>query len=140
MSLVKFWTQKYLKIGPRLINPKVFLEVFSHALIVSYIHLEVTSALLRTASVIQQFIEGMNTCGNLWHQVERNWIAFLPIFTSTSREMSLPSFKGLYKISWSPQGSNQREREEETMFGWEMFLIAIQGASNVPPLCVLFRL
>ncbi|XP_041917147.1 uncharacterized protein LOC121681465 [Alosa sapidissima] len=37
----------------------------------------------RTASVIHQFIEGMNICGNLWSQVERNWVAFLPIFTNT---------------------------------------------------------
>ncbi|XP_076142999.1 G2/M phase-specific E3 ubiquitin-protein ligase-like [Alosa pseudoharengus] len=94
--------------------PRIFEQVVKY-----YIY-------FRTASVIHQFIEGMNICGNLWSQVERNWVAFLPIFTNTSGEMSLSSFKGLYKMSWSPQGSNQRRREEETMFGWEMFLIAIQ--------------
>ncbi|XP_031134214.1 G2/M phase-specific E3 ubiquitin-protein ligase-like [Sander lucioperca] len=104
----------------------------------------------RVASMVQQFIAGMNSCGQMWEMVAMNWREFLPLFTNTTQKLSRNDIRNLFTISWSPQGSNHREQEEETVFQWECWLMSIQeeemdisfeellvfvtGADSVPPL------
>nr|XP_055028865.1 G2/M phase-specific E3 ubiquitin-protein ligase-like [Misgurnus anguillicaudatus] len=105
---------------------------------------------LRTADMINQFKDGMNSCGNLWKVVERNWKAFLPVFTNQQKPLSREDFRALFTISWSEEGSNLKDKEEDTIFCWELLLNKIQekqstitfeeiltfvtGADSIPPL------
>lgn len=36
-------------------------------------------------------------------------------------------FQDLYEINWSVAGSNDRAREEDTIYSWEVFLQDIDG-------------
>ncbi|KAL3988970.1 hypothetical protein ACER0C_013288 [Sarotherodon galilaeus] len=80
----------------------------------------------RVASMIQQFVAGMDSCGQFWQMVKRCWKQFLPVFTNAGNKLTRNSFQDLFTIGWSPAGSNRREEEEATMFQWEWWLMVIQ--------------
>ncbi|XP_031140366.2 G2/M phase-specific E3 ubiquitin-protein ligase-like [Sander lucioperca] len=85
----------------------------------------------------------------MWEMVAMTWREFLPLFTNATQKLSRNDIRNLFTISWSPQGSNHREQEEETVFQWECWLMSIQeeemdisfeellvfvtGADSVPP-------
>ncbi|KAJ4935254.1 hypothetical protein JOQ06_016790 [Pogonophryne albipinna] len=118
--------------------PKIYSYVVKH-----YIF-------LRTAKMVNQFTEGMNAFGNLWDLVRNNWIAFLPCFTNMRTPLTKSSFKAIFKYEYSPRGTNHREKEEDTIYSWELvlnliedklteltfedLLIFITGADEVPTL------
>lgn len=89
--------------------------------------LRVQSVVNRVASMIQQFVAGMDSCGRFWQMVKRCWKQFLPVFTNAGNKLTRNSFQDLFTIGWSPAGSNRREEEEATIFQWEWWLMAIQG-------------
>ncbi|KAA0701586.1 hypothetical protein E1301_Tti023046 [Triplophysa tibetana] len=103
------------------------------------------------ASMVQQFKAGMNSCNLFWEKVATDWHEFLPIFTHTSVRLSRTVFRELFYVKWSAEGSNRREKEEDTMYQWECLLMSIQegettditfeelltfatGADAIPPL------
>ncbi|XP_039858693.1 G2/M phase-specific E3 ubiquitin-protein ligase-like [Simochromis diagramma] len=88
--------------------------------------LRVQSVANRVASVIQQFVAGMDSCALFWQMVKRCWKQFLPVFTNAGNKLTRNSFQDLFTIGWSPAGSNRREEEEATIFQWEWWLMAIQ--------------
>ncbi|KAF5907322.1 G2/M phase-specific E3 ubiquitin-protein ligase-like, partial [Clarias magur] len=94
--------------------PKIYSYVVKH-----YIY-------LRVSNMISQFTEGLNSCGNLWDLIKTNWIDFLPFFAKTSEWISRSSFRALFKISWSPEGTKRREEEEKTIYSWELVLKMIE--------------
>ncbi|XP_034072357.1 uncharacterized protein LOC117546280 isoform X3 [Gymnodraco acuticeps] len=118
--------------------PKIYSYVVKH-----YIF-------LRTAKMVNQFTEGMNAFGNLWDLVRNNWIAFVPCFTNMRTPLTKSSFKAILKYEYSPRGTNHREKEEDTIYSWELvlnliedklteltfedLLIFITGADEVPTL------
>ncbi|KAI5094762.1 G2/M phase-specific E3 ubiquitin-protein ligase-like, partial [Silurus meridionalis] len=83
-------------------------------------------AYLRVLNMINQFTEGLNSCGKLWDIVKTNWIDFLPVFTKTSDRISRATFRSLFEISYSAQGTKRREEEEETVYCWELMLKMIE--------------
>lgn len=83
--------------------------------------------LFRVASMVKQFQAGMNSCAQFWNMVERDWGAFMPLFTHNSEPLSRCGFRELFTVNWSIEGSNKRDQEEDTMFQWECFLMSIQG-------------
>ncbi|KAF3844587.1 hypothetical protein F7725_007750 [Dissostichus mawsoni] len=118
--------------------PKIYAYVVKH-----YIF-------LRTAKMVNQLTEGMNAFGNLWDLVRNNWIAFLPCFTNMRTPLTKSSFKAILKYEYSPRGTHHREKEEDTIYSWELvlniiedklteltfedLLIFITGADEVPTL------
>ncbi|KAK0147047.1 G2/M phase-specific E3 ubiquitin-protein ligase [Merluccius polli] len=94
--------------------PKIFAYVVKH-----YIF-------LRTAKMINQFTDGINTFGKLWDIVKENWIAFLPLFTNMQEPLSKAAFKAIFSFNYSSRGSNRREAEEDTIYCWEMVLNMIE--------------
>ncbi|KAA0701590.1 hypothetical protein E1301_Tti023855 [Triplophysa tibetana] len=105
----------------------------------------------RVASMVQQFKAGMNSCNLFWEKVATDWHEFLPIFTHTSVRLSRTVFRELFYVKWTAEGSNRREKEEDTMYQWECLLMSIQegettditfeelltfatGADAIPPL------
>lgn len=88
--------------------------------------------------MINQFTEGLNSCGKLWDIVKANWIDFLPVFTKTSERLSLASFRTLFEISWSDQGTKRRAEEEESIYNWELVLKMIEGEHHLLLICFMF--
>ncbi|MEQ2168770.1 hypothetical protein GOODEAATRI_018174 [Goodea atripinnis] len=104
----------------------------------------------RPKCMIEQFIDGFNSCGFLWETVKTSWRTFQKLFTKGDEALTRAEFKALYDVNWSDQGSNRRDAEEETMFSFESILNTIEegrapisfedilvfwtGAEEVPPL------
>ncbi|MED6256394.1 hypothetical protein ATANTOWER_025181 [Ataeniobius toweri] len=105
---------------------------------------------LRPKCMIEQFIDGFNSCGVLWETVKTSWKTFQKLFTKGDEPLTRAEFKALYDVNWSDKGSNRRDAEEETMFSFESILNTIEegrapisfedilvfwtGADKVPPL------
>ncbi|KAI4887915.1 hypothetical protein NFI96_014530 [Prochilodus magdalenae] len=81
---------------------------------------------LRVSNMINQFTEGLNSCGRLWDMVKENWIDFLPIFINMDEPLSRVSFRALFQINWSGEGTKKRLEEEETIYCWELVLKMIE--------------
>ncbi|XP_012706538.2 G2/M phase-specific E3 ubiquitin-protein ligase [Fundulus heteroclitus] len=105
----------------------------------------------RVASMISQFIEGLNSCGGLWDLVKTHWETFLPVMTSKEqRAVSLEEFKQLFTFCFSDPDSGLRAAEEATAAHWETvltmvsdgeayfsfedLLLFITGVDHLPPL------
>ncbi|XP_023195862.1 uncharacterized protein LOC111609764 [Xiphophorus maculatus] len=105
----------------------------------------------RAASMISQFLEGLNSCGGLWDLVKSHWETFLPVMTSTERRApSLEAFRRLFTFCFSDPDSELRGAEEttaaqwetvlsmvsdgETYFSFEDLLLFITGTNHLPPL------
>ncbi|XP_038150974.1 uncharacterized protein LOC119789863 [Cyprinodon tularosa] len=105
----------------------------------------------RVASMISQFIEGLNSCGELWDLVKSHWETFLPVMTSKEQKaLSLEEFKQLFTFCFSDPDSDLRAAEEATAAHWETvltmvsdgeayfsfedLLLFITGADHLPPL------
>ncbi|MEQ2301493.1 hypothetical protein AMECASPLE_036628 [Ameca splendens] len=80
----------------------------------------------RVASMMQQYFDGMNSCGQFWKMVKRFWKQFLSVFTNNGQKLARQSFQNLFTISWSPAGSNHLEEEEATFFQWEWWIMVIE--------------
>ena len=100
---------------------------------------------------INQFKKGMNEIGSFGDIVLSKTKVFDEILSDEVDELTLQSFKKLYKVCYSEVGSNSREREEQTMYSFELFLqdlsegeipglslsdllIFLTGADRIPPL------
>lgn len=69
---------------------------------------------------------GLNV-GGLWNKVQLYPKEFQSLFTVVPVALSRTTFKLLYTIEWSPEGSNRKSKEEETIYCWELYLKKIEG-------------
>ena len=118
---------------------------------------EVVDCLLRQNFVygvhaeFSQFMEGMNTIGNFGFIVKENQSVFDAILSSKHDKLTLGAFSSLYELDRSEKGSNNRSREDSTIYCFELFLkdleegeadgltledllVFITGADSFPPL------
>lgn len=118
---------------------------------------EVVDCLLRQNFVygvhaeFSQFMEGMDTIGNFGFIVKENQSVFDAILSSKHDKLTLGAFSSLYELDRSEKGSNNRSREDSTIYCFELFLkdleegeadgltledllVFITGADSVPPL------
>lgn len=116
LALVSQKTATHLK-------KKVILYISVMLIIIFYF----IFTIFRVLNMINQFTEGLNSCGKLWDTVKSNWIDFLPIFTKTNKRISRSSFRALFEINWSENGTERREQEKETIYYWELVLKMIEG-------------
>ena len=98
------------------------------------IHVKDTSMILyslhhvfRTSAEIDQFIKGMEDVGNFWTTVQQNSRVFQPMFCFKTEPLTKEKLESLCTIAFSFMGSNNKMKEEETVFGWECFLQDISG-------------
>ncbi|KAL7884210.1 hypothetical protein AOLI_G00069800 [Acnodon oligacanthus] len=107
---------------PGIYGPKISIQdipiVYSY-IVRHYIY-------LRVSNMIDQFAEGLNSYGRLWDMVKANWIDFLPIFIDMNEPISRASFRALFQINWSTEGTKKRQEEEETIYYWELVLKMIE--------------
>nr|XP_054608029.1 G2/M phase-specific E3 ubiquitin-protein ligase-like isoform X1 [Nothobranchius furzeri] len=80
----------------------------------------------RVASMISQFLEGLNSCGGLWDLVRSHWELFLPVMSSKEqRPLKLEEFKRLFTCRYSRPDSELRAEEEATVAHWENVLAVV---------------
>lgn len=56
------------------------------------------------ASVVQQFVDGLDSCGHFWPMVKKFWKQFLPVFPNTGQRLTRNIYHILFTVAWSPQG------------------------------------
>ena len=96
-----------------------------------------------------QFMEGMNSIGNFENMVMANQSVFDAILSSSHEKLTLSAFTSLYWLKRSEVGSNDRSREDSTVYCFGLFLkdleedeaddltlkdllVFISGADSVP--------
>ncbi|XP_038071285.1 uncharacterized protein LOC119740149 [Patiria miniata] len=73
----------------------------------------------RVQSCIGQFTDGL---GPLWEDVKGSPKASASLFIYDDHPLSVDVMRKLYKIEYSPPGSNNRNQEEDTIYCFEVFL------------------
>ncbi|TKS74236.1 G2/M phase-specific E3 ubiquitin-protein ligase [Collichthys lucidus] len=82
----------------------------------------------RVTSMISQFINGLNSCGELWDMVQSHWEVFVPVMTNTQQQpLTLEEFKQLFTACYSRPDSQLRAAEEATVRHWETVLTLVSG-------------
>jgi hypothetical protein len=79
---------------------------------------------IRNKSSSDQFTEG---AAQLWPIVLQQPRLLQQLFVS-SKAITYNQLKKLYKVEFSPAGSNKRMMEDDTMFSWECFLKECEGS------------
>ena len=116
---------------------------------------EIVQCLLKRAfsvhAEVEQFLHGLNSVGELGHLLMGSPKLFGKVLTDCRAKLNVNIFKQLYNIEFSNQGSNQKDKEEKTVYCFELFLqdleegliqeltledllIFITGADAIPPL------
>ena len=118
---------------------------------------EIIHCLLKQAFVfsvhaeIEQFWDGLNSIGKFGEVVRESPELFAAVLGDGQVKLNSIAFKKLYNIDFSDDGSNQRDKEEKTIYCFELFLqdleedlipdlsledllIFITGADAIPPL------
>jgi hypothetical protein len=86
----------------------------------------------RTSAEIQQFTRGIDSLGTLWQTVKENAAKFKPLLCTAPQALDKAQFERLCVYDRSPEGSNNRIAEEQSIYSWEMFLQDIEGRIYQP--------
>ena len=71
---------------------------------------------------ISQFFQGLNSIGNLGDMITGNKMLFCLILGNQHQRLTKALFMSLYELHRSEVGSNKREREDSTIYCFEVFL------------------
>ena len=95
----------------------------------------------RVKPSIDQFIDGMDSVGNLYTHYIKKWArVFVPLFVFTSEPLTVNQFRGLYAVVWAEEGSNRRaEEEEDTIYCFDQFLVKVLILQLVQCWCICYR-
>ncbi|XP_053379941.1 G2/M phase-specific E3 ubiquitin-protein ligase-like [Mercenaria mercenaria] len=99
---------------------------------------------------ITQFVNGLDKVGLLHKEILHAPEAFSSLFVHQAVHLKFDTFRLLYEVNFSPEGSNNRRLEKDTVYFLEVFLIECDGkesdialadvlmfwtgASSVPPM------
>ena len=102
---------------------------------------------------ISQFFDGMNEIGEFGNLVRANESVFSSFLSSKQKNLNLEDFKTTYNVRYSESGSNDKTKEDSTMYCFQLFLqdlededgevdeltledllIFISGSDYIPPL------
>lgn len=101
---------------------------------------------------IDQFKKGLNSIGGFGEVVMNNGKVFNVVLSKDNTDkLSFHSIKKLYRVIYSEDGSNDKEKEASTMYAFELFLqdlednevedlslddllVFMTGADSIPPL------
>ena len=84
----------------------------------------------RSQAALDDFREGLNVVGLLPHMVAMPE-AFKPLFCTAPQPLTRSQLRNLFVVQWSEVGTNFREQEEDTVYAWEQFLLAIEGMTSL---------
>lgn len=83
----------------------------------------------RTKMAAEEFKSGLNDVA-LWACIEAAPEAFMPLFCTTRQPLTRLQFKALFEVTYSDDGTNLRAAEDETVYGWECLLLAIESKGS----------
>ena len=83
----------------------------------------------RVSAEVEQFCSGINRVGGLWDLIMKDPLPWEDAFCKR-RSVSKKFFIEEMEIQYSPDGSNRRKEENETVYSWEIFLQDIEGKSH----------
>ena len=75
---------------------------------------------------MDEFRRGLNDVGLLQHLLAMPQ-SFKLVFCCPPAPVTRATLRTLFAVNWSAVGSNLREKEEDSVYAWEQFLLAIQG-------------
>lgn len=81
----------------------------------------------KTKAGLDQLKEGLGNLGilRLIHQYHNQ---LKPLFLATGKpKVSASAVLSMFKVQWSPQGSNQKESEEAVILGWNEYVHDLEG-------------
>ena len=71
-------------------------------------------------------------CLNFSHLVQCFPSLLKPLFVESGRKQLTASFVlDMFHVSYSPQGSNKRPREEEVVLHWNYYVTELEGTFNI---------
>ncbi|KAJ8046169.1 G2/M phase-specific E3 ubiquitin-protein ligase [Holothuria leucospilota] len=74
-------------------------------------------------AAIDQFIDGMNSVGDLWATASQNPNSFQQLFVAgKSKPLTHHTVRKLFTIRWADENVLLKEKEEDTIYCWEQFL------------------
>lgn len=69
-----------------------------------------------------QFFQGLNSIGNLGDIIMGNKALFENILGNQHQRLTKVTFMSLYELCCSEEGSNKRDKEDSTVYCFELFL------------------
>ncbi|XP_052283280.1 uncharacterized protein LOC127880088 [Dreissena polymorpha] len=81
----------------------------------------------RISGEISQFCDGMNDVNGAWSMVTTHEDLFQRMFCYKPEMLCGDHVINLFQVNYGLQGSNDRSLEDTSIFGWELFLQAIEG-------------
>ncbi|XP_016349333.1 G2/M phase-specific E3 ubiquitin-protein ligase-like, partial [Sinocyclocheilus anshuiensis] len=79
----------------------------------------------RLQAALEQFSEGLQTLG-LLDEMQKNSALFYDMFVSDEKPLQAKDLCSLFNVNFSPQGSNRRARENQTICHWRDWLIDVE--------------
>ncbi|KAK2914210.1 hypothetical protein Q8A67_002609 [Cirrhinus molitorella] len=83
----------------------------------------------RLQAALDQFVEGLQTLG-LLEEMRKNSALFYDMFVNEEKPLQAKDLCSLFKVNFSPQGSNRRARENKTICHWRDWLIDVEVSSS----------
>lgn len=84
----------------------------------------------RSKAAMDDFCKGLNDVGLLPHLVSMQH-SFKPLFCCRPHTLTRSHLRDLFTIHWSDAGSNLKDIEEDTVYAWEQFLLAVEGMTRI---------
>ncbi len=81
----------------------------------------------RNHAEICQFLGGLNQVGSLHRHMQLAPDAFSSLFVHQNVILDFTKFRTLYEVQYSPEGSNKRILEKDTVYCFEAFLMDCTG-------------
>ncbi len=78
--------------------------------------------------LLHRFSEGLQTLG-LQDEMQKNSALFYDMFVNDEKPLQAKDLCSLFNVNFSPQGSNRRARENQTICHWRDWLIDVEGMS-----------
>ena len=75
---------------------------------------------------LDDFCKGLSDVGLLPHLVSMPQ-SFKSLFCCRPQSLCRSRLRELFIVQWSDIGTNLRDNEEDTVYAWEQFLLAVEG-------------
>ncbi|XP_053372916.1 G2/M phase-specific E3 ubiquitin-protein ligase-like [Mercenaria mercenaria] len=117
--LYSFMTDQDIKPHVDILMPSQTEEISCIKEVCNLFHAEIT-----------QFVNGLDKVGSLHKEILHAPEAFSSLFVHQAVHLKFDTFRLLYEVNFSPEGSNNRRLEKDTVYCLEAFLIECDGKEN----------
>ena len=79
---------------------------------------------------MDEFGDGMNKVNGLFGRIKANPLLYEELFVDR-RSLRMAEFMEICTYVRSDEGTNKRQKEDETIYAWELLLLSIEGNSTI---------